>query len=301
MKAVKVRRQKLVDLVSEAVAADDLHASDKEILNAWLAGRDDAEASFALGEAVVDVVRPLVKGQAGTTEANLYQQILDYSDMFQKKSIWAVGGDGWAFDIDYGGLDEVLASKENINVLVLDTEGYSNTGGEMSKATQLGSVSSFSLDGKDTPKKRLARMIMQYDYVYVAQVCFGADQQQIIRALQEAEAYDGPSIVVALCPCISWGLKAGMGTATGACKDAVRTGYWTLWRFNPELAKQGKEPLVIDSATPENEAALREFLMGQNRFASLASRNPELSSRLQSELAKEREQNRSELEHMTSV
>ncbi len=301
MKAVKVRRQKLVDLVSEAVAADDLHASDKEILNAWLAGRDDAEASFALGEAVVDVVRPLAKGQAGTTEANLYQQILDYSDMFQKKSIWAVGGDGWAFDIDYGGLDEVLASKENINVLVLDTEGYSNTGGEMSKATQLGSVSSFSLDGKDTPKKRLARMIMQYDYVYVAQVCFGADQQQIIRALQEAEAYDGPSIVVALCPCISWGLKAGMGTATGACKDAVRTGYWTLWRFNPELAKQGKEPLVIDSATPENEAALREFLMGQNRFASLASRNPELSSRLQSELAKEREQNRSELEHMTSV
>ena len=117
-----MRRQKLVDLVSEAVAADDLHASDKEILNAWLAGRDDAEASFALGEAVVDVVRPLAKGQAGTTEANLYQQILDYSDMFQKKSIWAVGGDGWAFDIDYGGLDEVLASKENINGLVLDTE-----------------------------------------------------------------------------------------------------------------------------------------------------------------------------------
>ena len=122
--------------------------------------------------------------------------------------------------------------------------------------------------------------------------------RQLIRAMREADAYDGPSIIVALCPCISWGLKAGMGTATGACKDAVKSGYWTLWRFNPELAAQGEEPLSIDSATPEGASALREFLMGQNRFASLAARKPDLSARLQSELAKERAANRAELERM---
>lgn len=301
MKAIKQRREKLVDLVEAAVAADDLAVADKDVLSAWLTGRDDADASLALGEAACDVVRPLAKGEPGSAEANLYQQIIDSSDMFQKKSVWAVGGDGWAFDIDYGGLDEVLASNENINVLVLDTEGYSNTGGEMSKATQLGSVSTFSLDGKDTPKKRLARMAMQYDYIYVAQVCFGADMQQIITAMREAEAYDGPSIVVALCPCISWGIKAGMGTAVGACRDAVKTGYWTLWRFNPELAKEGKDPLIIDSGTPEDEQALREYLMGQNRFASLAARKPQLSNTLQSELAKERATAREELERMVDV
>ena len=260
------------------------------LMRAWLDVRDDGDASLPAGQAVVDALRPHAAGDP------LLERILANADMFQKKSVWAVGGDGWAFDIDYGGLDEVLASGENINVLVLDTEGYSNTGGEMSKATQLGSVSTFSLNGKDTPKKRLARMMMQYDYVYVAQVCFGADPQQTINALREAEAYDGPSIVVALCPCISWGLKAGMGTATGACKDAVRTGYWTLWRFNPDAAGAGKDPLTIDSSAPESEAALREFLMGQNRFARLAARKPELSGRLQSELAKERATNRAELE-----
>jgi pyruvate-ferredoxin/flavodoxin oxidoreductase len=232
---------------------------------------------------------------------SLLSEIYDARDMFQKKSVWAVGGDGWAFDIDYGGLDAVLASGEDINVLVLDTEGYSNTGGEMSKATQLGSVSTFSLAGKDTPKKRLARMCIQYDYVYVAQVCFGADMNQIITALREAEAYPGPSIVVALCPCISWGLRSGMGTAVGACRDAVRTGYWTLWRYNPALAATGQNPLTIDSEPPQGEDALREFLMGQNRFASLAAKNPERSSMLQSELAKERATNRDELDVMRDV
>lgn len=320
MKAIKVRRQHLIDLINKVLGSRDEGASirdDKETsceqsvgiavdpaptqeiidtMRAWLDGRDDGDASYDLGEAVKMAILPIAQGEPGSVNANIYQRILDLGDMFQKKSVWAVGGDGWAFDIDYGGLDEVLASKENINVLVLDTEGYSNTGGEMSKATQLGSVNSFALDGKQTPKKRLARMAMQYDYIYVAQVCFGADMNQIITAMREAESYDGPSIVVALCPCISWGIKAGMGTAVGACKDAVKTGYWTLWRFNPELAAQGKEPLIIDSATPEGESQLREFLMGQNRFASLADTKPELSNRLQSELAKEREQNRAELE-----
>lgn len=325
MKAVKIRRAALVDDVQAALsrsgtfaagtpepdelsskAARSSHcASDSsatllpddvvQLMQAWLDARDDGDASYAAGQAVVDALRPI----AGNDP--LLNRILANADMFQKKSIWAVGGDGWAFDIDYGGLDEVLASGENINVLVLDTEGYSNTGGEMSKATQLGSVNSFALDGKQTPKKRLGRMMMQYDYIYVAQVCFAANMRQLITAMREADAYDGPSIIVALCPCISWGLKAGMGTVTGACKDAVKTGYWTLWRFNPELAKQGEDPLMIDSASPEDESALREFLMGQNRFASLAARNPDLSNRLQSELAKERSTNREELERMEDV
>ncbi len=312
MKAVKVRRDALVDDVRTALGeGDGPVASDAskdtgsagakvpddvaKLMRTWLAVRDDGDASLPAGQAVVDALRPI------TGDDPVLNRILGNADMFQKKSVWAVGGDGWAFDIDYGGLDEVLASGENINVLVLDTEGYSNTGGEMSKATQLGSVSSFSLNGKDTPKKRLARMVMQYDYVYVAQVCFAADMQQTITALREAEAYDGPSIVVALCPCISWGLKAGMGTATGACKDAVRTGYWTLWRFSPDRAHAGEAPLTIDSATPEGEAALREFLMGQDRFARLAARKPDLSARLQTELAKERQTNRVELEGFAQV
>ncbi|MCI9129959.1 MAG: pyruvate:ferredoxin (flavodoxin) oxidoreductase [Eggerthellaceae bacterium] len=296
MKAVKVRRAKLEQDVEEALKLGARGNEDvANALRAWKVVRDDGEKSLAAGEACVSAISP------HASEHEVYQRLLDNKDMFQKKSVWAVGGDGWAFDIDYGGLDEVIASGENINILVLDTEGYSNTGGEMSKATQLGSVSTFSLDGKQTPKKRLARMAMQYDYVYVAQVCFGADMQQLIDVMREAEAYDGPSVVVALCPCISWGIKAGMGTAVGACKDAVRTGYWTLWHFNPDLAKAGKEPLAIDSASPEGEAALREFLMGQNRFASLAAREPALSDRLQQELAKERATNRQELESFRHV
>lgn len=292
MKAVKVRRQQLEHDVEEALKLGSRgSAAATEALRAWRAVKDDGERSSAAGDAVVAALEPCAH------QHEAYARILENRDMLQKKSIWAVGGDGWAFDIDYGGLDEVVASGEDINILVLDTEGYSNTGGEMSKATQLGSVSTFSLDGKQTPKKRLARMIMQYDYVYVAQVCFGADMQQLINVLREAEAYDGPSVVVALCPCISWGLKAGMGTAVGACRDAVKTGYWTLWHFNPERAKEGKEPLVIDSAAPAGEATLRTFLDGQNRFASLAAREPALSDRLQQELAKERAQNRTELEH----
>lgn len=205
--------------------------------------------------------------------------------MFGKKSVWTVGGDGWAYDIDYDGLDEVLASGENVNVLVLDTEGYSNTGGEMSKATQLGSVSGFAMDGKPTPKKNLGTMCMQYGYVYVAQVCLGADMQQVIDALREAESYDGPSIVIALCPCISWGLKEGMSTVVRAAKQAVKAGYWPLFRFDPRKTAAGADPLTIDYQRPDGKLA--DFLAKQDRYASLAARKPELSRRLQSELAKD--------------
>ncbi len=294
-KAVKIRRQRLVDLAGSVAQAAETPAEVKALLEAWLAVRDDGDAAYAAGQAAQDAVRTW----AGQLEGGAAQQedsaipglldqlheILDSGEMFGKKSVWAVGGDGWAYDIGYGGLDEVLASGENINVLVLDTEGYSNTGGEMSKATQLGSVSGFALDGKATPKKNLGRMMMAYGYVYVAQICLGANMQQAINALREAEAYDGPSIVIALCPCISWGLKAGMGTSIAASKEAVKAGYWPLFRFNPAAAADGKDPLTVDYSAPNGSMA--SFLAGQDRYARLASRKPELSSRLQSELAKD--------------
>ena len=289
-KAVKIRRQRLVDLASSVAQAAETPSEVKELLESWLAVRDDGDRAYAAGQAAQASLRSWanqLEGQASDPAGLLAQvrEILNSGEMFGKKSVWAVGGDGWAYDIGYGGLDEVLASGENLNVLVLDTEGYSNTGGEMSKATQLGSVSGFALDGKATPKKNLGRMMMAYGYVYVAQICLGANMQQAIDALREAEAYDGPSIVIALCPCISWGLKAGMGTSIAASKEAVEAGYWPLFRFNPAAAAVGKDPLTVDCAAPNGSMA--SFLAGQDRYAQLATRKPELSSRLQSELAKD--------------
>ena len=219
--------------------------------------------------------------------------------MFGKKSVWAVGGDGWAYDIGFGGLDEVLASGENINVLVLDTEGYSNTGGEMSKATELSSVSGFTMDGKPTPRKDLGRMMMQYGYVYVAQVCLGADMEQTIRALREAEAYDGPSIVIALCPCISWGIKGGMSTNLRVAREGVEAGYWPLFRFNPQRAAAGADPLTVDYQAPDGH--LDDFLNRQDRFTSLLARDPARARTLHSELSKDLAREYTELEREVKV
>lgn len=217
--------------------------------------------------------------------ATLAARILDYGEMFGKKSVWCVGGDGWAYDIDYGGLDEVVASGENINMLVLDTEGYSNTGGEMSKATQLGAVTGFTYNGKPMPKKDLGTMLTQYGYVYVAHVCLAGDMQQLIDAMREADAYDGPSVVIALCPCISWGIEGGMGSATGVMREAVETGYWPLWRFDPRRAQAGEDPFTLDSPAPTKP--LKPFLAKMRRYEGLAEREPQMSARLQSELAKD--------------
>ena len=253
----------------------------RELLATWLRVKDDPDASYETGAAIRQAIV-----DEGLSAHDPYRGMLDYATMFGKKSVWAVGGDGWAYDIGYGGLDHVLASGEDLNVLVLDTEGYSNTGGELSKATQLGSVSGFAQDGKKTPKKNLGRMLMAYGYVYVAHVCLGADMRQVITALREAEAYPGPSIVIALCPCISWGIKAGMSHVVPEQKAAVAGGYWPLWRFNPARAQEGKNPLVLDSHQPDT-AELPAFLDGQNRYAQLKDRQPKLSGLLQSELAKD--------------
>ena len=198
------------------------------------------------------------------------------SDMLVKKSIWIFGGDGWAYDIGYGGLDHVLACGEDVNVLVLDTEVYSNTGGQSSKATPTGSVAKFAAAGKRTRKKDLGMMAMSYGYVYVAQVAMGADQNQLLKAMNEAEAYHGPSLIIAYSPCINHGIN--MGFAQEEIKKAVAAGYWPLYRFNPELAHEGKNPFTLDSKEPT--ASYRDFIMGENRYATLAKMFPERAEKL---------------------
>lgn len=286
-KGVKIRRTHLERLVKQAVGDKDmgLPASAVALMGDWLAQKDDPSAAYDSGRAIRDELEGPAAGSGDG--ALLARQILDYGEMFGKKSVWAVGGDGWAYDIGYGGLDEVVASGENLNVLVLDTEGYSNTGGEMSKATQLGAVTGFTFDGKRTPKKDLGAMLMQYGYVYVAHVNLAGDMQQVIDVLREADAYDGPSVVIAFCPCISWGIEGGMESVTGIMREAVETGYWPLWHFDPRRAERGQDAFVLDSAAPSKPMA--PFVAKMRRYASLADREPAVSARLQSELAKDSE------------
>lgn len=185
-------------------------------------------------------------------------------DNQKRKSVWIFGGDGWAYDIGYGGLDHILASGENINILVFDTEVYSNTGGQASKATPQGAYARFATDGKKTPKKKLAQIAMTYENVYVAQVAMGADFEQTVKAFTEAESYDGPSLIIAYCTCIAHGIRAGMGSSQAEEKKAVAAGYWKLFRYNPALIAQGKEPLIIDSREPD--ISREEFLAGEIRY-----------------------------------
>ncbi len=199
-------------------------------------------------------------------------------EFLTKKSVWAFGGDGWAYDIGYGGLDHVLASGKNINVLVLDTEVYSNTGGQSSKATAAAAIAKFSAGGKVTKKKDLGMMAMSYGYVYVAQVAMGADPAQTLRAIREAEAYDGPSIVICYCPCIEHGMKASMGLSQIEEKKAVECGYWHLYRYDPRLKEEGKNPFQLDSKAPTGD--FQQFLMGENRYASLKLSFPEKADAL---------------------
>ncbi|MDR2892474.1 MAG: pyruvate:ferredoxin (flavodoxin) oxidoreductase [Deltaproteobacteria bacterium] len=271
------RRAKLVDLLTE-LKGQDVPAELKAAIDAWLDARDDGEESRALGEAMLDEL-----GKLG--HDHLAEEIWGMADLLPKKSLWIFGGDGWAYDIGFGGLDHVLASGEDINVLVLDTEVYSNTGGQSSKATPLGSVAKFAASGKKTPKKDLGRIAMSYGYVYVATVSMGANKNQVLKAFKEAEAYKGPSLIIAYAPCINQGLRAGMGKSMDEAKRAVESGYWPLYRFNPELADEGKNPLQLDSKAPDG--SIQAFLSGENRYAQLEMQMPEESKRLRAELEKE--------------
>ena len=199
-------------------------------------------------------------------------------DCLIKKSIWIVGGDGWAYDIGYNGVDHVLASGEDVNILVLDTEVYSNTGGQASKATPAGAVAKFAATGKRTKKKDLALLAMDYGYIYVAQVSMGANMQQVVKAMAEAEAYHGPSLVIAYAPCINHGIKGGMENAQQEMKKAVECGYWQLFRFNPDKVGTEENPFTLDSKEPTGD--YQAFLMNETRYASLAKQNPEAEKAL---------------------
>ena len=224
------------------------------------------------------------------------QEILKHKEYLSKKSVWVFGGDGWAYDIGFGGLDHVLASGEDINVMVFDTEVYSNTGGQASKASQLGQVAQFAAAGKAIAKKSLAEIAMSYGYIYVAQIAMGADMNQTIKALAEAEAYPGPSLVIGYAPCEMHSIKGGMTNCQKEMKRAVDCGYWNMFRFNPALKAEGKNPFTLDSKAPT--ADYKEFIMGEARYSSLTRSFPERAEELFNEAA---ENSRARYEHLVRL
>ena len=252
---------------AEAVVASTSDAALKSALEAWLAEGDNGDKTRALSEAVVAALN----ATAETSDDIAFLKA--NKDALPKKSVWMYGGDGWAYDIGFGGLDHVLASGADVNVLVVDTEVYSNTGGQASKATQLGAVAQFANGGKRTGKKDLGAIAMTYGNVYVAQVAMGANEQHLITALKEAEAHHGPSILIAYAPCINHGISKGMSQAQLEEKLASECGYWPLWRYVPELKAEGKNPFILTSKEPNGQ--LLDFMMGETRFASLTRTFPE--------------------------
>ncbi len=273
--AYHARRNRLATLVGQALKDEAATPELKEALQGWLDNKEDAEGSRKYGEQII--------AHLDGFESPLAADLWDMDDLYTKKSVWIFGGDGWGYDIGYGGLDHVLASGADINVLLMDTEVYSNTGGQSSKATPLGAVAQFAASGKRTGKKDLGRMAMTYGYVYVASIAMGADMQQTLKAFREAEAYKGPSLIIAYAPCINQGLKKGMGMSMLEAKTAVQIGYWPLYRYNPDLALEKKNPFQLDSKAPSGD--FTAFLEGENRYASLDKTQPEVSKVLKQDLA----------------
>lgn len=272
--AVKTMRNAMKNkfsAVADMPVADDV----KEAFAAWIDGMEDPDASKAASAKILSLA------EAGTDVEALkpvLKYALDNSDALVKRSQWIIGGDGWAYDIGYGGLDHVLASGENVNVLVFDTEVYSNTGGQASKATPVSAVAKFAASGMRVKKKDLGMIATTYGYVYVAQVSMGSNQAHFLKVLQEAESYNGPSLIICYSPCIAHGIKTGMGTTQRRMKDAVASGYWHLWRFDPRLKEQGKNPFVLDSKAPTE--SFRDFLLAETRYTSLKTQFPDVAEEL---------------------
>ncbi|MCT8976160.1 pyruvate:ferredoxin (flavodoxin) oxidoreductase [Clostridium sp. CX1] len=264
-------REKLAMTVKEALT----NAPEGEVkvaLQDWLDNMTVGEGSRERADRVIAAI------EAANCDCPTLKEIYENKDFLVKRSNWIFGGDGWAYDIGYGGLDHVLASGEDVNVFVFDTEVYSNTGGQSSKATPTAAIAKFAASGKQTKKKDLGMMAMTYGYVYVAQVSMGADKAQTLKAIAEAEAYPGPSLIIGYSPCINHGLKGGMGKSQQEGKKAVECGYWAMYRFNPALKEEGKNPFILDSKEPKGD--FREFLMGEVRYASLAKQFPEAAEAL---------------------
>ena len=259
-------RERLIVLMKEAIEGNTGCSDElKGVMQEWLDKMDDAEATKEIAGRLIPMME--------ACGCDVCKQILAMKHYLIKKSTWIFGGDGWAYDIGFGGLDHVIASGMNVNILVLDTEVYSNTGGQSSKSTPIGAVAKFASAGKRVRKKDLGAMAMTYGYVYVAQVAMGANHNQYLNAIKEAEAYDGPSLIIAYAPCINHGIKGGMGKSQLTEKEAVECGYWHLWRFNPALEAQGKNPFSLDSKEPD-WSKFQAFLNSEVRYTSLVKAFP---------------------------
>ena len=279
-------RERIERVMTEAIAADCTPAEAKELFTAWIENKDNADKTKELAEKIIPVI------EAGKDKCNHCKQLVELEGYLIKRSQWIIGGDGASYDIGYGGLDHVIASGKDVNILVLDTEVYSNTGGQSSKATPLGAIAKFAASGKRIRKKDLGMIATTYGYVYVAQIAMGADQAQCLKAIREAEAYPGPSLIIAYAPCINHGLKAGMGKAQAEEAKAVECGYWHLWRFNPALEEEGKNPFILDSKEPDY-SKFQDFLKGEVRYASVMKQYPNEAQELfdaSEEMAKKRYQ-----------
>jgi len=267
---VQAQRDRIEVLMSEALN-NGASAAEKDAYANWILNKEKADESVVASKQVLEVIQK--------SKHDAAKEILKLKQYLIKKSIWVFGGDGWAYDIGYGGLDHVMASGQDINVLVMDTEVYSNTGGQSSKSTPVGAVAKFAASGKRIRKKDLGAMMMSYGYVYVAQVAMGANQAQYLKAIREAEAYPGPSIIIAYSPCINHGLRASMGKSQEEEKRAVESGYWSLFRYNPMLEEEGKNPFQLDSKEPD-WSKFQEFLNGEVRYTSLKKSFPAIADEL---------------------
>ena len=266
-------RARLVKVMNEAIASDCCPAEYKEVFAEWINNMLDAEKTKELAEKIIPMV------EAAKDKCNHCKQIADLQQYLVKRSQWIIGGDGASYDIGYGGLDHVIASGKDVNILVLDTEVYSNTGGQSSKATPVGAIAKFAAAGKRVRKKDLGLMATTYGYVYVAQIAMGADQAQTLKAIREAEAYPGPSLIIAYAPCINHGLKLGMGKSQAEEEKAVKCGYWHLWRYNPALEAEGKNPFQLDSKEPD-WAGFQDFLKSEVRYSSVMKQYPSEAAEL---------------------
>ena len=264
-------RDRVTGFVRDAIEADGVNDDVKELYRQWLENKDDGAMSRKLSDRILEAI------EHSDNAADL--KVKSLGQYLVKRSQWIVGGDGASYDIGFGGLDHVIASGKNVNILVLDTEVYSNTGGQASKATPLGAIAKFAAAGKRIRKKDLGLIASTYGYVYVAQVAMGADNAQCLKAIREAEAYDGPSVIIAYAPCINHGLKAGMGKAQAEEQKAVACGYWHLWRYNPMLEAEGKNPFTLDSKEPNWDGFI-DFLKGEVRYASVMKQYPDEAEEL---------------------
>ncbi len=287
----KTIRNRLIAKIEDMMASDKASDEFKAAAQAYIDSKDDGKANTPATEAlIVELEKAAAQG------CPVAPEILAEKDYLAKKSVWIFGGDGWAYDIGFGGLDHVIASGEDVNIMVFDTEVYSNTGGQASKSTQPGAIAQFAAAGKETKKKDMASIFMSYGYVYVAQVSMGADYNQTVKALAEAEAYPGPSIVICYAPCINHGIKKGMSKAQTEEQLAVEAGYWHLFRFNPALKAEGKAAFTLDSKAPTGD--LMEFLNGEVRYNSLKRANPERAEKL---FAKNAQYNKERFEYLNKL